>query len=107
VDVLVATLWSATRLIDGLGLFTADAFLRSREEVIRRQQDELIEHRGSALHRRARGAAGGVDRRRASAASGRPTASRASKRCAPISFRRSSGPSRRATTSPSCWPNAP
>jgi rsbT co-antagonist protein RsbR len=43
VDALVATLWSATRLIDGLGLFTADAFLRSREEVIRRQQDELIE----------------------------------------------------------------
>jgi rsbT co-antagonist protein RsbR len=42
-DTLVATLWSATRLIDGLGLFTADAFLRSREEVIRRQQDELIE----------------------------------------------------------------
>jgi rsbT co-antagonist protein RsbR len=43
VDQLVATLWSATRLIDGLGLFTAEAFLRSREEVIRRQQDELIE----------------------------------------------------------------
>jgi rsbT co-antagonist protein RsbR len=43
VDELVATLWSATRLIDGLGLFTSDAFLRSREEVIRRQQDELIE----------------------------------------------------------------
>jgi rsbT co-antagonist protein RsbR len=43
VDALVATLWTATRLIDALGLFTADAFLRSREEVIRRQQDELIE----------------------------------------------------------------
>jgi rsbT co-antagonist protein RsbR len=42
-DLLVATLWSATRLIDNLGLFTAEAFLRSREEVIRRQQDELIE----------------------------------------------------------------
>jgi rsbT co-antagonist protein RsbR len=42
-DALVATLWSATRLIDGLGLFTNDAFLRSREAVIRRQQDELIE----------------------------------------------------------------
>jgi rsbT co-antagonist protein RsbR len=42
-DLLGATLWSATRLIDDLGLFTADAFLRSREEVIRRQQDELIE----------------------------------------------------------------
>ena len=40
---LVASIWSATQLIDGLGLFTADAYLRSREEVIRRQQDELIE----------------------------------------------------------------
>jgi rsbT co-antagonist protein RsbR len=36
-------LWLATRLIDALGLFTAEAFLRSREDVIRRQQEELIE----------------------------------------------------------------
>jgi rsbT co-antagonist protein RsbR len=43
VDNLVGTLLSASQLIDTLGLFTADAFLRSREEVIRRQQDELIE----------------------------------------------------------------
>ncbi len=35
--------WAATQLLDALGLFTADAYLRSREEVIRRQQDELIE----------------------------------------------------------------
>ncbi len=35
--------WAATQMIDALGLFTAEAFLRSREEVIRRQQDELIE----------------------------------------------------------------
>jgi rsbT co-antagonist protein RsbR len=42
-DQLVATLLSATQLVDRLGLFTADAFLRSREAVIRRQQDELIE----------------------------------------------------------------
>lgn len=40
---LVATIWSATQLLDSLGLFTADAYLRTREEVIRRQQDELIE----------------------------------------------------------------
>lgn len=39
----VATIWSATQLIDSLGLYTADAYLRTREEVIRRQQDELIE----------------------------------------------------------------
>ncbi|RKQ87199.1 rsbT co-antagonist protein RsbR [Solirubrobacter pauli] len=38
-----ATIWSATQLIDSLGLYTADAYLRTREEVIRRQQDELIE----------------------------------------------------------------
>jgi rsbT co-antagonist protein RsbR len=43
VDNLVGTLLSASQLIETLGLFTADAFLRSREEVIRRQQDELIE----------------------------------------------------------------
>jgi rsbT co-antagonist protein RsbR len=40
---LIATIWTATQLIDSLGLFTADAYLRTREEVIRRQQDELIE----------------------------------------------------------------
>jgi rsbT co-antagonist protein RsbR len=36
-------LWVATRLVDALGLFTAEAFLHSREDVIRRQQEELIE----------------------------------------------------------------
>jgi rsbT co-antagonist protein RsbR len=40
---LSEVLWLATRLIDALGLFTAEAFLRSREDVIRRQQEELIE----------------------------------------------------------------
>lgn len=39
----VEEVWTATQLIDSLGLFTADAYLRTREEVIRRQQDELIE----------------------------------------------------------------
>src|SRR4051794_11577811 len=42
-DEPLSTIWSATQLIDGLGLFTTEAYLRSREEVIRRQQDELIE----------------------------------------------------------------
>jgi rsbT co-antagonist protein RsbR len=42
-DEFVRSLWAATALIDSLGLFTSEAFLRSREEVIRRQQDELIE----------------------------------------------------------------
>ncbi|MGZ4268490.1 MAG: STAS domain-containing protein [Solirubrobacteraceae bacterium] len=40
---LAAALWSMTALLDELGLYTAEAYLRSREEVIRRQQDELIE----------------------------------------------------------------
>jgi rsbT co-antagonist protein RsbR len=42
-DEPLSTIWTATELIDGLGLFTTEAYLRSREEVIRRQQDELIE----------------------------------------------------------------
>jgi rsbT co-antagonist protein RsbR len=40
---LTAAFWTATQLLDALGLFTVEAFLRSREEVIRRQQEELIE----------------------------------------------------------------
>ena len=37
------SLWAATQLLDELGLLTAEAYQRSREDVIRRQQDELIE----------------------------------------------------------------
>jgi rsbT co-antagonist protein RsbR len=40
---LAETLWTATKLIDALGLFTTEAFLRSREQVIQRQQEELLE----------------------------------------------------------------
>ena len=36
-------LWAATVLLDRLGRFTTEAYARSREDVIRRQQDELIE----------------------------------------------------------------
>src|SRR4051794_462509 len=43
VDGLMATLWRATQLIDALGLFTSEAFLRSREDIIQRQQEELME----------------------------------------------------------------
>jgi rsbT co-antagonist protein RsbR len=40
----VATeMWTATELIDGLGLYTTDAFIKSREETIRRQQEEMLE----------------------------------------------------------------
>jgi rsbT co-antagonist protein RsbR len=40
---LADNLWSATLLIDGLGLFTTEAYQKSREEVIQRQQHELLE----------------------------------------------------------------
>jgi rsbT co-antagonist protein RsbR len=36
-------MWVATVLIDALGLFTAEAYLRTREEIIQRQQEELME----------------------------------------------------------------
>jgi rsbT co-antagonist protein RsbR len=36
-------MWAATRLIDALGLFTAETYLRTREEIIHRQQEELME----------------------------------------------------------------
>ena len=35
--------WRATMMIDRLGLETTTAFLKSREEVIRRQQQDLLE----------------------------------------------------------------
>ena len=40
---VAAELWSTTELIDSLGLFTADIYLTTREEVIRRQQEEMLE----------------------------------------------------------------
>jgi rsbT co-antagonist protein RsbR len=36
-------MWSATELLDSLGLHTTEAYLKSREEVIRRQQEEMLE----------------------------------------------------------------
>jgi rsbT co-antagonist protein RsbR len=40
---LAAELWHATTMIDKLGLFTTEAFLQTRNEVIGRQQAELLE----------------------------------------------------------------
>jgi rsbT co-antagonist protein RsbR len=40
---VAAELWSTTELIDSLGLFTAEIYLTTREEVIRRQQEEMLE----------------------------------------------------------------
>ncbi|MGA9355380.1 MAG: STAS domain-containing protein [Terriglobales bacterium] len=40
---LAAELWSTTELIDALGLYTTEMFLKTREEIIRRQQEEMLE----------------------------------------------------------------
>jgi rsbT co-antagonist protein RsbR len=42
-EALAAELWSATELVDSIGLYTVEAFLKSREQVIRRQQEEMLE----------------------------------------------------------------
>jgi rsbT co-antagonist protein RsbR len=49
-EALVATperfaeaLWAATSIIDKLGLYTIEVFQKSREEIILRQQDEMLE----------------------------------------------------------------
>ena len=38
-----AEMWAATELVDGLGLYTTDAYIKSREETIHRQQEEMLE----------------------------------------------------------------
>ena len=40
---LATVTWSATELLDRLGLYTTEVYQKSREEVITRQQDELLE----------------------------------------------------------------
>ena len=40
---LVRETWTSSRLIDRLGLYTIECYARTREEVIRRQQQELLE----------------------------------------------------------------
>ena len=40
---LAADVWAATQLIDNLGLLTTESFQTTREEVIARQQQELLE----------------------------------------------------------------
>jgi rsbT co-antagonist protein RsbR len=42
-DQLFETIWSATQLLDSLALLTTDAFIATREELILRQQQELLE----------------------------------------------------------------
>ena len=40
---LFETVWAATELLDKLALFTTEAFIATREELINRQQQELME----------------------------------------------------------------
>src|SRR5262245_44238345 len=40
---LAAEIWSATVALDALGLFTTEAYQKTREEVIVRQQQEMLE----------------------------------------------------------------
>ncbi|MFY9740487.1 MAG: STAS domain-containing protein [Candidatus Sulfotelmatobacter sp.] len=42
-NALASELWTTTELIDALALFTTETFLKTREEVIRRQQEEMLE----------------------------------------------------------------
>ena len=42
-DKLLDTIWAATELLDRLALITTEAFLTAREELISRQQQELLE----------------------------------------------------------------
>jgi rsbT co-antagonist protein RsbR len=43
VDALARETWAASQLIDKLGLYTIEAYQKGREEVILRQQEELLE----------------------------------------------------------------
>jgi rsbT co-antagonist protein RsbR len=36
-------MWHTTEIIDGLGLYTTEAYMKTREETIRRQQEEMLE----------------------------------------------------------------
>lgn len=41
--VLLSEMWTATALIDKFGLMTVEAFIKGKEEIIKRQRDELLE----------------------------------------------------------------
>ena len=42
-EAMATEMWNATELLDSLGLYTTEVYLKSREEVIRRQQEEMLE----------------------------------------------------------------
>jgi rsbT co-antagonist protein RsbR len=43
VEALSQATWAATELLDNLGLYTAEVYQKAREEVIARQQEEMLE----------------------------------------------------------------
>ena len=43
VEMLASDIWAATVVLDKLGLFTTEVFLKTRDEVIVRQQQEMLE----------------------------------------------------------------
>lgn len=42
-EALIEDIWLSTQLLDQLGLFTIEIFQKAREEIIHRQQEELME----------------------------------------------------------------
>mgnify|MGYP001074400066 CR=1 FL=1 len=42
-ELLIEAIWQITELIDKLGLFTTEMYQKSREEIIYRQQQEMLE----------------------------------------------------------------
>ncbi len=42
-EAMAAEMWSLNELLDAMGLYTTEVFLKSREEIVRRQQEELLE----------------------------------------------------------------
>ena len=42
-EAVAAETWAATELLDAMGLYTIEVFQKSREDMIRRQQEELLE----------------------------------------------------------------
>jgi rsbT co-antagonist protein RsbR len=42
-DAMAAEIWSLNELLDAMGLYTMEIFSKTREEVVRRQQEELLE----------------------------------------------------------------
>lgn len=42
-EAMAAEIWSLSELLDAMGLYTMEVFLKSREEIVRRQQEELLE----------------------------------------------------------------